>query len=361
LRLAVTANRFYSVMLLVILALLGYLSYVVIRPFLVPIAWAIVISILFYPVYLFLSRYVKIKSVASGLTVLLVLIVIIGPLAYTTMLLVGELQRIGEHTNEGPDFIRSILWKIRSSPQASKLISIIGEQNMPTPDELTSSLRNAGRNLAEYLSVRITNLLSAAVNFLFMTFTIFFLFRDGPGFLRKVRDYMPFSEDQKTRLESQINDMIASTVYGGVAVAGIQGLLGGLAFFVLGLSAPVLWGIAMAIMSFIPLIGTLAIWGPAAIYLITQGNYLEGIGLILYGTFIVGLADNFLRPWVIGSRTKMPTIVIFFSVLGGIEAFGIIGLIMGPLIMAVFISVFEIFRHVEDDQPACRGDADEVS
>jgi predicted PurR-regulated permease PerM len=349
-------------MLIVILALLGYLSYVVIRPFITPIAWAVVISILFYPAYIFLSRYIKMKSVASGVTVLLVLIVIIGPLAYTTMLLIGELQKIGEHTNDGgPDLVRSIFWKIRSSPQASKLISIVGENNIPTPDELMASLRSLGKSLAENLTLRITNLLSAVVNFLFMTFTIFFLFRDGPGFLRKARDYMPFSEDQKTRLESQIKDMIASTVYGGVAVAGIQGFLGGLAFFVLGLSAPVLWGIAMAIMSFIPLIGTLAIWGPAAIYLIIQGDYLQGIGLILYGTFIVGLADNFLRPWLIGSRTKMPTIVIFFSVLGGIEAFGVIGLIMGPLIMAVFISVFEIFRHVEDNAAVCKKDADEIS
>jgi predicted PurR-regulated permease PerM len=349
-------------MLLIILAILGYLSYVVIRPFLVPIAWAIVISILFYPAYLFISVYVRMKSVASAITVLLVLIVIIGPLTYITMLLIGELQKIGEHTGDGgPDVIKNVFWKIRSSPQGARLISLIGESNVPTPDEVMASVRGFGRALAENLTVRISNLLSAAVNFLFMLFTVFFLLRDGPAFLRKMRDYMPFSEDQKARLEAQVKDMIASTVYGGVSVAAIQGFLGGLAFFVLGLSAPVLWGLAMAIMSFIPLIGTLAIWGPAAVYLIVKGAYLQGIGLFLYGTFVVGLADNFLRPWLIGSRTKMPTIVIFFSVLGGIEAFGIIGLIMGPLIMAVFISVFEIFRHVEDNASIYRLDEDDLS
>ena len=162
---------------------------------------------------------------------------------------------------------------------------------------------------------------------------------------------MPFSDEQKSRLTKQVKDMVASTVYGGVTVAMIQGFLGGLAFYVIGFTSPVLWGIVMSIVSFIPLLGTLGVWGPAAIYLLMRGEYLTGIGLILYGTFVIGLVDNFLRPMLIGSRTKMPTIIIFFSVLGGIEAFGIIGLIMGPLIMAVFISVFEIFRHVKDECP----------
>ncbi len=344
-------SRFYSVMLLVILALLGYLSYQIISPFLVPIAWAVVFSIVFYPVYAFISRYIKVKSIASSITVFLVVVVIIGPIIYTSFVLVSELRKIGEYTSaaEGSEFIRNLFYKIKSSSQYASISSLVGEQNMPTVEQLIASLANFGKSLAERLSVKVTNLLSVGIDFLFMTFTIFFLFRDGPGFLNKVRDYMPFSEEQKSRLAKQVKDMVASTVYGGVTVAIIQGFLGGLAFYVIGFTSPVLWGIVMSIVSFIPLLGTLGVWGPAAIYLLIRGEYLTGIGLIVYGTFIIGLVDNFLRPLLIGSRTKMPTIIIFFSVLGGIEAFGIIGLIMGPLIMAVFISVFEIFRHVKDE------------
>ena len=344
-------SRFYSVMFLVILALLGYLSYQIISPFLVPIAWAVVFSIVFYPVYAFISRYIKVKSIASSITVFLVVVVIIGPIIYTSFVLVSELRKIGEYTSaaEGSEFIRNLFYKIKSSSQYASISSLVGEQNMPTVEQLIASLANFGKSLAERLSVKVTNLLSVGIDFLFMTFTIFFLFRDGPGFLNKVRDYMPFSEEQKSRLAKQVKDMVASTVYGGVTVAIIQGFLGGLAFYVIGFTSPVLWGIVMSIVSFIPLLGTLGVWGPAAIYLLIRGEYLTGIGLIIYGTFIIGLVDNFLRPLLIGSRTKMPTIIIFFSVLGGIEAFGIIGLIMGPLIMAVFISVFEIFRHVKDE------------
>ena len=347
-----TVNKFYSIMLLVILALLGYLSYQIISPFLVPIAWAVVFSIVFYPVYAFISKHIKVKSIASSITVLLIFVVIIAPVSCLSIILIGELQKVGDYTNSGGlDFFRELYDKIITSPQYEKISSLIGEHNMPTADMIMDNMKKIGTILVENLSIRITNIISAAINFLLMIFTLFFLFRDGPGFLNKVRDYMPFSDEQKSRLTKQVKDMVASTVYGGVTVAMIQGFLGGLAFYIIGFTSPVLWGIVMSIVSFIPLLGTLGVWGPAAIYLLMRGEYLTGIGLILYGTFVIGLVDNFLRPMLIGSRTKMPTIIIFFSVLGGIEAFGIIGLIMGPLIMAVFISVFEIFRHVKGECP----------
>jgi len=345
-------------MLLAILALLGYLSYEIISPFLVPIAWAIVFAVVFYPVYAFISRYIKVKSISSSITVLLILVVIIAPITYMSSLLIDELQKVGDYTNNGGlDFVSDLFGKMKASPHFEKISSFIGEGNMPTADQITDNMKKIGKVLAENLSIRITNIIFAAINFLFMLFTIFFLFKDGPGFLTKVKDYMPFSEEQKNRLATQMKDMIVSTVYGGVVVAIIQGLLGGIAFYVIDITSPVLWGVAMSVMSFVPLLGTLSIWGPASIYLIIQGDYMHGIGLVLFGTFAISMVDNILKPLIIGSRTKMPTIIIFFSVLGGIKAFGIIGLIMGPLIMAVFISVFEIIRHIEDEIPVKREDS----
>ena len=352
------ATRFYSVMLLAILSLLGYLSYQIISPFLVPIAWAIVFSVVFYPVYAFITRYVKVKSIASSITVLLILLVIIAPITYMSFLLIDELQKVGDYTNSGGlDVLRNTFEMMKESSYFEKFSSLIGESNMPTADQIVDNIKKLGRVLVANLSIKITNIISVAINFLFMIFTIFFLFKDGPGFLTRVKDYMPFSDEQKNRLATQVKDMIASTVYGGVVVAIIQGFLGGVAFYVIGIESPVLWGIAMSVMSFVPLLGTLSVWGPASIYLIAQGDYIHGISLILFGTFVISMVDNILKPLIIGSRTKMPTIVIFFTVLGGIKAFGIIGLIMGPLIMAVFVSVFEIFRHVEDEASLVREDS----
>jgi predicted PurR-regulated permease PerM len=345
-------------MLLVILTLLGYLSYQIISPFLTPIAWAIVFSVVFYPVYAFICRHIKVKAIASSITVLLVFVVIIAPITYISFLLIDELQQFGTYMNSGGlEFVRTQTEQLKASPFFSKLISFISENDVPTADLIMDNAKKIGKVIAEKLSLRITNVLAAAINFLFMIFTIFFLFKDGPRFLRRVKDYMPFSEEQKARLAVQMKEMIASTVYGGVAVSIIQGFLGGIAFYVIGIESPVLWGIAISVMSFVPLVGTLSIWGPASIYLLVQGNYLQGIGLVLFGTFVIAMVDNILKPLIIGSRTKMPTIIIFFSVLGGIKAFGIIGLIMGPLIMAVFVSVFEIFRHVEDEVSINREDS----
>ena len=347
-------------MLMVILALLGYLSYEIVSPFLTPITWAIVFSVVFYPVFAFISRYVRVNFIASSLTVLIILVVIIAPLTYMFILLTGELQKLGDHANSpGPEIVGEIFDRLKTYAHFEKLSSLIGEENMPTADQVTDNIKKIGKVLVENLSVRITNVIYVAINFLFMIFTIFFLFMDGPGFLTKVKDYMPFSEEQKNRLATQMKDMIASTVYGGVIVAIIQGLLGGIGFYFIGISSPVLWGIAMSVMSFVPLLGTLSIWGPASVYLISQGDYLHGVGLFLFGTLVISMVDNILKPLIIGSRTKMPAIVIFFSVLGGIKAFGIIGLIMGPLIMAVFVSVFEIFRHVEDEPSPDREDRKE--
>lgn len=344
-------SRFYVVMLLVLLAVLGYLSYRIVSPFLTPIAWAIVLSVVFYPGYAFLARYLRFKAVASVVTIILILTMIVTPIIFLSFMLIDELQGIAEQMNEGGlESIRQLYGKMQDTPAFQRIASFIGEQNIPTQDIMMDNIKKLGKGVIENLSIRITNVIATAINFLFMVFTIFFLFKDGPGFLSKARDYMPFSEEQKKRLETQVKDMIASTVYGGVVVAIVQGVLGGIAFYVVGIHSPVLWGIAMSVMSFVPLLGTFSIWGPNAVYLLAQGHFLQGLGLVLFGTFVISMVDNILKPLIIGSRTKMPTIVIFFSVLGGIKLFGLIGLIMGPLIMAVFLSIFEIFRHLEDEQ-----------
>jgi predicted PurR-regulated permease PerM len=317
-------------------------------PFLNAIAWAIVFSIVFYPVFAFISRYIKVKSIASIITVILILAVILGPFSYLSVMLIDELKGVVSDINEGrlgsfTDLINNP--KITSFMEKVRLY--VGKESLPPDNEIIDNIRKIGTGLAEKLSIRITNIVSAAADFFFMIFTIFFLLKDGPGFLSKTKDYMPFSEEQKGRLASQIKDMVVSTVYGGVAVALIQGILGGLAFFFIGMKSPVLWGVAMSVMSFVPLIGTFSIWGPVSVYLLIEGNYLYGIGLFAYGVLVISMVDNILKPIIIGSRTKMHTLAIFFSVFGGIKLFGLIGLIMGPLITAIFVSVFEIFRNVE--------------
>ena len=341
-------NRFSSPMILFLTAFFGFLVYRIMGPFLTAIAWAMVFTVVFYPVFLFILRFARLRSLASVISIVIILILLIGPIAFLSSLLITELRAfLDRMTPERIGQVRAYLEQVLEMTPFERIRPYLSEAHTPYPDVIMEGVRRAGRGLIENLT--ITNAVSLFADFLFMIFSIFFLLRDGPGFLSKARDLMPFTEREKDRLASQVKDMIVSTVYGGAVVALIQGVLGGLAYFLLGISSPVMWGVAMSVMSFVPLVGTFAIWGTASAYFFLTGSMFKGAGLFVYGTLVISMVDNILRPLIIGSRTKMPTILILFSVLGGIKLFGMIGFVAGPLIMAVFLSVLDIFRHIEDD------------
>lgn len=347
------ANRFYFITLTFFVLVLGYLSYQMLKPFLSPIAWAVVLSLVFYPVYAFMLRYIKWRTVASFVTLGIILLIIMGPFSYLSFLLVKELKHISDYVEGGR---LETLQKALEHPGVQAVMDRVTSMFNITEAELDKAIVGGISNLGKELVGRITkgmgDIVTVALNFIFMAFAIFFLLKDGAEFLKRIRDYMPFSEEQKDRLTTQMRDIIISTVYGGVVVAIIQGIIGGLAFYILGIPSPVVWGLATSIASFIPLIGAFAVWGPATVYLFLQGAVLEGVALAIVGVFGISLIDNILKPIIIGGRTKMPILAIFFSVLGGIKLFGLIGLIMGPLVLAIFVSVVEIFRNIEGGQNA---------
>ena len=335
-------------MLLSILAVLGYLSYQIFQPFFTPITWAMVLCVVFYPVYVFTLRVVKMKEVASFITLIIILVVIIGPFSYISYSLVNEVTEIVAKTDTDARIMTSLLSDERVMNVFRKVEPYTGLEP-PSEELIVESAKKLGKKIVEGLSAGFGNVLSVAANFVIMAFTIFFFFKDGPRFFQRIRDYFPFSEQHRDRLTSQIKDMIVSTIYGGVLVAIVQGILGGVAFSLLGIQSPIFWGCSMALMSFVPVLGTSIIWLPATGSLLLQGAYGKGVALILIGVFVISMVDNILKPLIIGGRTKMPTIVIFFTVLGGIKLFGLLGLVMGPLVFALFLSVFEIFRTVEGE------------
>lgn len=341
-------NRFYLLSILSLVILLGYLSYQVFKPFLTPIAWAIVFSLVFYPVYAFLLKILRYKTLASIITVIIIITIILGPFSYLSLLLMKELKGVIDYIESGG--IEEIS-KILEHPQVRAIVErVITFLNIPE-EKLDSALINGlsriGKDLLNRITGGVGDVFTVIVNFVLMIFSLFFLLKGGTDFLRRLRDYMPFPEEQKDRVTVLIRDIIVSTLYGGVIVAMVQGIIGGVTYSLLGIEASALWGIATAIASFIPILGAFAVWGPIAGYLFIKGSIFNGIILTVVGIFGISLIDNILKPIIIGSRTRMPVLIIFFSVLGGIKLFGLIGLIMGPLVLAVFVSVIEIFRHIE--------------
>jgi len=240
------------------------------------------------------------------------------------------------------------------SNMISRMTDIFGVTEAELDAAIIDYLQRFGKELMSQVTRGAGNFIAVAINCIFMIFSVFFMFKDGSDFLHKIRDYMPFSDEEKSLLATQMRDIVISTIYGGVLVAIAQGIVGGVAFSLLGIPSPVLWGFAVSIASFIPLIGSFTVWGPAVIYLFVHGATAQAFALIVVGIFGISMIDNILRPIIIGSRTKMHVLVILFSVLGGIQLFGIIGLVMGPLVLAVFVSVIKIFRKVESntDDPA---------
>ncbi|MDP2168248.1 MAG: AI-2E family transporter [Thermodesulfovibrionales bacterium] len=342
------ANRFYMFSLIILVLLMGFLSFQVMRPFLQPIAWAVVLSIIFYPLYAALRKSVRFKSVASIITLGIILIIILGPFSYLSFLLVSELRAVAGYIESGEiESLKDVLEYPKVAWLAEWMGSVLNITHENMQELLVQNLSKVGTQLIGKVTTGVGNVLSALLNFILMSLSLFFLLRDGPDFIKRLRNYMPFSEEQKSRLENQVKDMVVSTIFGGVVVAVVQGLIGGTAFYFLGIKSPVIWGIAIAIMSFVPIMGTFSIWGPAVVYLFIEGFTGKGLILLLIGTFGISLVDNILKPIIIGGRTKMPTLLIFFSVLGGMKLFGLIGLIMGPLVLALFISFLEIFRNIE--------------
>jgi predicted PurR-regulated permease PerM len=341
-------KRFSSYALLAIVLLLGYLTYLIFRSFLTPIAWAIVFSIVFYPVYKFTLRFVKLPGLAAAITVFIITAIILGPFSYLTYLLASELSNVS-FEGASPQGIARIFDHPYIKPLMGKLLSLLNVSRGQFQQSIVQSTTGIGKKLLTYLPGKLGDIAGATAGFAFMTFALFFLLKDGARVLEKARSYMPFSHEQKERLTRQMQDIIISTIHGGVVVGVVQGIIGSVGFAVVGMQSPILWGLCITIASFIPLVGSFIVWGPAVIYLLFAGHIKAGVILTLIGVLGISMVDNVLRPIIIKGRVQMPFLLIFFSVLGGIQVFGMIGLVMGPLVLALFISVLDIFKSEEEE------------
>ncbi len=343
-------NRFSYIVLVFFVVVLGYLNYEIFKPFLFPIAWGIVFSLLFYPVHVFLNRYIKWRSLVSLIVIIIIIFLMIAPFSYFSVMLVKEAKGLLKYA--GPDkenLLHSVLEKEPIKTIVEKGLQILQINEEELSKNVSDIVANVSKELTGIVTKGISGVFAGVFDFVIMAICLFFFLRDGPAILAKIQEYLPFSDEQKERMSRQAKDIIVSTMYGGVIIALVQGSIGGLAFALLGISSPVMWGLAMAIASFLPLVGAFIIWMPAAVYLFFSGYTLKAFILLIVGFFGISMVDNFLRPLIVGSRTKMPFLPLFFTVLGGIKFFGLLGIIMGPLIFALFVSIFEIFRKVETE------------
>lgn len=351
----------YATIFFGVVAVSFYLFYRLLAPFLTPIIWAAVLVIIFYPLYSKLERYIKSGSTRSVLMTALIIIIIIGPATYLGVALVQEaivmLDQFKTWVDEGKfdavfDYTHSPIYIMIKN----KLDPYVDLSKIKPKILIENSLKSVSKIALAQTTQIIANAGRVIFQFFLMIFFMFFLFRDGKQLFYQIHSVIPMSPDKKSLTIRHLKNVIESTMYGGVVVALIQGILGGILFAVLGVPSPVFWGAVMAFLAFIPILGPFLVYIPAGLILIVTGEYVQGIILIAIGIIVVSQIDNILRPLLVSGKTGMHTMLLFISIMGGISMFGLLGIVLGPFIAAVFVSMFDIFRlklaEDEDIQPS---------
>lgn len=329
----------------------------VIEPFFAAILWAVVAAILFAPLNDALRARMKGRNRAASLTLLLIVLLVIVPAIILTVALIQEGALIYTRIQSGEiDFAR-IFEQFRASLPgwATAMLDRTGLTNLDAVQEmLDSSFRASFRTLAAQALLIGQGAFSFLVALGVMLYLTFFLLRDGESLARRVSEAAPLRVQARHALVRQFVVVVRATIKGSIVVAILQGMIGGIVFWALGIPGALLWGVLMGIFSLLPAIGTGLVWAPVALYLIATGALMQAAILVFCGLFVIGMVDNLLRPILVGRDARMPDYVVLISTLGGIELFGFSGLIVGPMIAALFISVWNIIgamRVSSSDEP----------
>ncbi|MGE0800488.1 MAG: AI-2E family transporter [Lautropia sp.] len=328
----------------------------VLLPFYGAVFWAVILALLFAPLNRrILRRMPRRRNIAALLVLGLILLVVILPVIFIAGALVQEATEVYARIQSGElnfgNYIRQVFDAL--PPWVHEQLNRRGMVDLAS---LQKRLAQSAAQVGQYLAPQAINIGQTTLNFLvsfgIMLYLLFFLLRDGGSLATTISRAIPLADQQKRTLLGKFATVIRATVKGNIAVAATQGLLGGLILWALGIQGALLWGVLMAFLSLLPAVGAGLIWGPVAIYFLATGAIWQGIVLIAFGVFVIGLVDNILRPILVGKDTKMPDYVVLISTLGGLALFGLNGFVIGPLIAAMFIAAWDLFAASAAPGPA---------
>jgi predicted PurR-regulated permease PerM len=337
------------------MVLLAYLVYRLFRPCLAPLAWAAVLAIAFSPLHRRFERRFG-RRAAALLSTLSVGVLVIVPVLAVMSAFVSVAARI----------LEGVPGLLTDMPRSAQRWLQTALRYVPGGEELEPAalLADSARRLATVLSEKAAAILQNAVVFVvdlvITIFALFFLFRDGAALMAAVRRIIPLGSSARERLIEQTATLVTAGVSSALIVASLQGVAGGLTFWLLGLPAPVFWGVVTAVFCVLPF-GAWIVWAPAAIWLLLTGRIGQGLVLAIIGAGVVSTIDNVLRPLLLSGRSQMNGLLLLISLLGGAVAFGTVGLVLGPVLMATGVSVFDVFTtegegedHASHTAPASR-------
>ena len=338
-----------------LLLLLLYLSYLVVLPFLGTIVGALLLALIFHPLYARLERKTRLRNFSAFVILALIIVLFSIPAWFVLNSVAQEANSAYLHSKS---YLDKGLFSSEDCDHESK--GIICQLTKETSDMISGStvefyLKESVKRIAllvtESAGRFIVSIPALIVDFFLMLFIVFFALREGKLFFVKLDSILPLSEGDRDRIFGNVRDVTYGVIYGSIIVAIIQGILGGLGFFLFGFSSPILWGLIMGVLAFIPLIGPMLIWFPASVLLILNGLtigsgsvMLQGFGLLIYGFLCISSIESIIKPMIIGNHVKTHPVIIIVGVLGGIKAFGILGLVVGPLILELLITFVNIVK-----------------
>ena len=307
-------------------------------PFLSALSWAFVLAVLFAPVQSRMEGRLRRPGAAASVTVILVAVMVVLPAGFVGQRLIGESAR-GAQTVQAK--IEAGEWR-RFIEGQSKLAPAFRwiERRVNLPE----TVRALSSWLAEVAGSLLKGSLVQAVALGMTFYLLFYFLRDRREALVLLRLLSPLSVPEMNQMLGRVRDTVVSIAYGTLAVAAVQGLLGGLMFWWLGLPVPLLWGMVMSVLAVVPMLGAFVVWAPAALFLAMDGDWTKALILTAWGTVVVGLSDNILRPILVGKRMRLHSTLVFMSVVGGVIRFGSAGLVLGPVILTVTAVLLEVWR-----------------
>ncbi len=319
----------------------------ILLPFYGTILWGAIIALLFAPLNRWLLRRLKYRPTpAALLTILVVLVIVVVPFALVSVALAREAAGLYARVQSGESnpvpYLQGVFDALPG--WATAFLDRLGLVDF---DALRSRLSSVLERGSAFIAAQAFNLgqntFEFAVSLFITLYLAFFLVRDGDRIVRALRRALPLTPGQQQELLHKFGLVIRSTVRGNLIVAATQGALGGLAFWFLGVTGPLLWAVVMAFLSLLPALGAALVWLPVAIWLFATGAIWQGIALVAWGVLVIGLVDNLLRPMLVGKATLMPDYVVMITTLGGMVVFGINGFVLGPVIAAMFFAVWHLY------------------
>ncbi|MBZ0202795.1 MAG: AI-2E family transporter [Ignavibacteria bacterium] len=332
------------ILLMFITGLMLYLCWLMLKPLISVILWSSILVIIFFPLYKKLVTKTKNHSFSAIVTILASLLIFIIPLTLVSAAVLNELAGIAGSTMVN---VQEII-KHPKSGQLGYIYDFISQyvnlEEFVKSDELKSIAGRVSETVLQASWYVLGGLAGTLVSIFFAIFTMYYLFRDGENIVEDLPNILPLDNDQAKELIKSTSDLISATLRGSLFVAIIQGILAGTIFWILGIPSYLVLGMITMLFALVPTGGTAFVTGPAIIVLALTGEYWKAGILLLYASLIIGMVDNFLLPKLIKQKAKMNELFVFFSVIGGIQVFGILGLFLGPIILAIAIGLLAVFK-----------------